>query len=90
MNGLGTWLFALVTPLARQVLVALGLGVISYAGVDLAVGALLAQAKSAWTGQSAEVANWLAMAGANTALSILAGAITTRLSLIPLKRLGKL
>jgi hypothetical protein len=90
MSGLGTWLMALVGPLARQVLVALGIGVISYVGFDAAVGQVMVQAKSAWSAQPQAVATWLSMAGANTALSIIAGAITTRLSLTVLKRIGKL
>jgi hypothetical protein len=46
--NLGAWLLTLVGPLAKQVMVALGFGVLVYTGVDAAVSAGLGAAKSAW------------------------------------------
>jgi len=90
MGGIGTWLVALAGPLARQVLLSLGFGIVSYVGFDVALNALLSTAKSSWGGMSATVADYVAMFGANTALSIIAGALIARVSLIPLKTLAKL
>lgn len=87
MSGLGSFLLALSGPIARQVLVALGIGVVSYVGVDAAVGALLNQAKASWSAMPAGVAQYVALSGANTGLSLIAGGILGRVSLIPLKRL---
>jgi hypothetical protein len=87
MGGLGSWLLALSSPIAKAVMRALGFGVVSYLGVDMALGALLADAKAAWSSQNANVAVYLAMAGGNTALSIIAGAMVARVALIPLKTL---
>lgn len=84
-------LTALASPIARQVMISLGLGVITFAGVDVAVNSILGQAKTAWAGSfTGDVAQLLAMAGANTALSIIAGAIIARVSMMVLKRIGVL
>jgi Protein of unknown function (DUF2523) len=85
--SLGSWLLALSGPIARQVVVSLGIGVVTYAGVDSVVGALLSEAKAAWSGMPAKVAAYVAIAGVNTGLSIFAGAVVARLALIPLKSL---
>lgn len=88
MAGLGAWLLALAGPLARQVMIALGLSVVTYVGVELAVGSLLTQARTNWSGSLfADAAQIVAMSGANTALSIIAGAIVGRIAMIPLKRI---
>lgn len=82
---LGAWLVSLASPIARTVMRALGLGVVTMAGVDVALTGLLGQAKAAWAGLPGEVAAYVAMAGVNTGLAILAGALVARISLIPLK-----
>lgn len=86
--GWGSWLLALAGPVARRVMISLGLAVVTYTGVSTAVNGILANAKAAWTGSlSADVLNLVAMAGINTALSILAGACIARVSLVAMKRL---
>ncbi|MBN8504877.1 MAG: DUF2523 domain-containing protein [Burkholderiales bacterium] len=86
-GGLGTWLVALASPIARQVLLALGIGVVSFAGIDAVVGQLLGAAKTAWSGLPGAVAAYVAVSGVNTGLALVGGAITARLALIPLKSL---
>lgn len=84
-----TFVMALVGPIARRVLLSLGLGVITYTGVDLAVTGVLSQAKAAWSsGLGGSAAQLVAMAGANTALGIIAGGIVGRVSMIAFKRFG--
>nr|WP_316639180.1 DUF2523 domain-containing protein [uncultured Roseateles sp.] len=87
MNGLGTWLVALAGPLARRVLASLGLGVVTYVGMDAAIGAILNQARAGWGGMPADVVSYVAMSGANVALSLIAGAIIGRVASIALKRM---
>lgn len=78
----------LAGPLARQVMISLGLAVVTYTGVDLAVNGLLDAAKAAWTGSlSADVVSYLALSGVNTGLSLLAGAISGRVALFATKGL---
>ena len=85
--NLAAWLLTLVGPLAKQVMVALGFGVLVYTGVDAAVSAGLGAAKNAWSGSLyGEVTAFLALAGVNTGLGIVAGGITPRISMRPLKK----
>lgn len=85
---LSSWLLDISGPVVRRVMVSLGLAVVTYSGLDLAVGWLLEQAMAAWAGSlSADVAAYLAMSGVNTGLSLIAGAITGRLALFATKGL---
>ena len=90
MGGLGGFLFAFVGPLAKKILASLGIGLVSFIGVQAAVGALLEQARAAWSGMGSEVASYLGLAGAHTALSVIAGAIVARVALMTLKKLAVL
>lgn len=87
MIGLGTWLVALAGPIARRVLASLGLGVVTYVGMDTAISGLLAQARAGWGSMGGEVASYVAMTGANVALSLIAGALMGRVGLMVLKRM---
>lgn len=87
--GWGSFLLAIAGPVAKRVLVALGLSVVTFAGVSAAVSGLLSHAKAAWAGAGfvAGVPDLIAMAGLNTALSIIAGAIIGRVALLTLKKI---
>jgi len=50
MTGLGTFLNAIAGTLAKRVLSALGIGVVSYAAMSAALNSLLSAAKGAWAG----------------------------------------
>jgi Protein of unknown function (DUF2523) len=70
------------------VLLSLGFGVVAFVGLDLALSALLSQAKAAWAGSlSADVAAYVAMSGANTGLSMIAGAMVGRVAMMATKSL---
>lgn len=86
--NLAAWLLKLTGPLAKQVMVSLGFGVLVYTGVDATVSVALATARTAWAGgMAAELPAFMAMSGVNTALGILAGGITARLSMMVFKKL---
>ncbi|URF08061.1 DUF2523 family protein [Cupriavidus campinensis] len=89
MAGLAGFLMALIGPLARQALIALGIGLITYVGLDAAVSGALAAAKSSLGQMPASVAAILARGGIFTAMSIIAGGITARMSMMVLKRMGR-
>ncbi len=90
MGGLAGFLMGLVGPLARQALVSLGIGLITYVGVDAAVSSALAAAKANFGQIAGSVAAILARAGLFTAVSVLAGGISARLSMLVLKRMGRI
>jgi hypothetical protein len=86
MSTLGALLGAAAGPIAKRVLASLGIGVLSLAGMQISLLALLNQAKTTWASGSPEVIQYLAMAGIHTALSIIAGALVTRVAFVALKR----
>ncbi len=90
MSTLGSVLGALAGPLAKKVATALGFGVVAFVGVDLALNAIITTARESWGGLGADIAVYMAMAGVNTAFSIIAGAMSSRLGLIALKRMSLL
>jgi hypothetical protein len=87
MKGIGTWLMALIGPLGKKLLVQLGFTFVTFTGLDLALGAMLAQAQAAWGSSGAAVAQIVAMSGANTAIAIICGAILARVIFVQAKRL---
>lgn len=83
---LAAWLISLVGPFVARVLTQLTIGFVTYKGLDVAINSLLNQAKSSWSGMPSDIAAYIAISGANTAISIIAGAIVARIAMIPLKR----
>jgi hypothetical protein len=81
------WLAALAPTLARQVLLALGFGFVTYVGLDLAITGAMNAAKGSLGTMGAFPAAIIAMSGMNTAMGIVAGAVVTRLSFVQLKKL---
>lgn len=86
--NLASFLMGLAGPLARQVLLSLGIGLVTFVGLDAAVSAALAAAKSNFGAMPAAVSAILARGGVFTAMSVIAGGITARMSMMVLKRLG--
>lgn len=75
MGSIAAWLGALAWPLVSRVLLALGLGTVTYIGLSAAVNGALSAAKGVMGVLASEVAGILALAGFFEALSITAGAI---------------
>jgi hypothetical protein len=88
MNGLiGTWLVSLAGPAARTVLKGLGFGFITFAALSAALTVALDAARTAWSGVTGDVLGMLELAGASTCLSIIAGALVTRVAILSAKKL---
>lgn len=90
MSTLSSALTALAGPLAKKVLTALGIGFLTFAGVDTAVNAALSAAKSNFAGITTDIASILAIGGVFTAMSIIAGGITAGLTLMVFSKLAKI
>jgi hypothetical protein len=86
---MGAFLMALAGPLARQVLISLGIGLVTFVGLDAAVTAALSAAKSNLGQMPAAAAAILARGGVFTAMSVIAGGITARMSMMVLKQFGR-
>lgn len=69
------WLLGLALPLARKVLVGLGFGLVTYAGVSAGLDGIVAQVQASFGGLSGSVVQILALGGVFRAMSILVGAL---------------
>lgn len=88
MASFGVYLASISAPIAKRVLVGLGIGVVSYVGLDAVFNQILVNAQSNWSAIPSGVANMMAIVGINDAIGIVFGALTTRLAMIQLKKLG--
>lgn len=89
MGGLAAFFLSLAGPIIKRALIALGFGVVSYAAMTAALNAALGAAKGAWAGLSGfpEALAIVQIAGVNTYMSIIAGALVARVALQSLKKL---
>lgn len=84
-----TWLASSAGAIAKRVLIALGLGTVTYTGVDIAFNAakdLVISNYGGFVGAGAQIA---AMAGVHEAIGILLGALAGRVGLLVLSHIGK-
>lgn len=79
---LAALLGAIAWPLVSRVLVALGIGIVTYAGMDVALTAALDASKAAMGGLPANAAAILAMAGVFQAMGIIAGGLVAGVALM--------
>jgi len=91
MPAMIVWLLgglaSIVGPLAARVLLALGFGMVTYVGADLAIDALKLSAENSLSSLPAVLINFAGLLKVDVALNIIVGAVTARLALAPLKKL---
>jgi hypothetical protein len=73
-----TWLMSLVGPLLVQALIALGVGVLTIAGVDVALNQAIGWITSGVGGIPSDMANVLALGGVFQGVSYIVGAFSAR------------
>lgn len=88
--NLGAFLSAAVGPLAKRVLQALGIGIISFAGLSAALNGVIDAVKSNWGGVTGQLLDLMQLAGFNTAIGIILGAMVAKLSFTLTERLGRI
>lgn len=77
---------ALLAGATRVVLSTIGLGIVTYVGVDTALSAAVSSMKSNM-GAAGMVAQFAGLMGIDRAVSIIVTAFTIRVTMMPLKRL---
>lgn len=85
-EGLSKWLYDLSWPIVSRVMAALGLGTLTYTGVDTALTGVLDNAKNGFAGLTGDVMHLVAMCGFFDAMSITSGGIISGLAWMVLKR----
>lgn len=84
-----TWLLAMAWPIAKKILVALGIGIVTYGGLQ-AVGAQINNSiVSSWGALGGYTLNILSLAGIPDCIGILLGALNARIALIAVGKIGR-
>ncbi|MFM0649785.1 DUF2523 family protein [Paraburkholderia bryophila] len=78
---LAAWLMSLAGPLIVQALIALGVGVLTVTGIDLAVNTALGWVSTNVGGMPNDLLSVLALGGVFQAMSYVGGAITARVAM---------
>lgn len=83
---MGKWLVSLAWPAISKILGALGIGTLTFLGMEAMLRNAIAQAQQSMAGLAPDIIALLSMAGFVTALSIATGAMITSLTLVVMKR----
>lgn len=86
---LGPALAFIAVPLVKKVLVAIGIGVISYTGIQFAFNQARDLVVSNYGMMASETAQLVNLAGVGQAIGIILGALAARVALIALSHFGR-
>jgi len=75
------WLLSLAAPLVVNALIALGVGVLTVSGIDLAVNQAVSWLQSSVGGLPSDLASLLAMGGVFQGFGYIGGAISARVAI---------
>lgn len=89
MANLFVFLLAAIWPLAKKVLLMLGIGWVTYEGVGLLVGQVTTEVVALWGGIPTAMLQIASLGGLPQSVGIILGAIAARASLVALSHLGK-
>lgn len=82
--SIAAWLVSLVGPLVIQGLIALGVGVLTVAGVDVALNVAIGWISAGVGGIPSDMANVLALGGVFQGVSYIVGAFSARVTMFGL------
>lgn len=88
MGNFGAFLLGMVTPIVRRVLVALGLGMVTYGGLTLIADQVIAAVKSNYEAMAGAPLQILNMLGAGQAIGIILSAIVARAAFAAVGRIA--
>lgn len=75
------WLISLVPALIAKIIIALGIGVVSYTGINLIVTGLTSAVMSAWGGVTGDVAAFCGLLQLDVCASLSLSAVAMRVAL---------
>lgn len=85
---LAAWLISLAWPIVKRVLLALGIGVVSYEGLALLAGQMESAVRATWGGLGGPILDIATLGGFPLAVGIVIGAFNARLAFLVLKKLA--
>lgn len=77
--GYGAFFLALVQPIISRILVALGMSVVTFTGMSMVMDQITQAVQNAWGGLPGAILGLAGLAGLGQGLSIVFGAIATRI-----------
>lgn len=80
------WVLSLVAPVAKKVLLALGVGIVTVTGFDFAINQLTDLINTQLGGVSADILGLASMMGITDAIGITLGGISSAATLMAVKR----
>ncbi|TXI36674.1 MAG: DUF2523 domain-containing protein [Methylophilus methylotrophus] len=80
------WILALVAPIAKKVMVSLGIGILTVTGFDMAMDSLTGLINQSIGGSTADILGIATMMGIPDAIGIMLGGITSGATLVAVKR----
>lgn len=83
-------LFAIGAPLARQILISLGIGIISFGSSLVLINTIIGQVQSSFQGMPDIVLSMVSLFGVPESASILLGAFSVRAGISAVKKMGVL
>ena len=83
------WAVAAVGPLVKRALIAVGIGVVSYASLSALANTLIQTVQQQWGGVSGSILQIASLAGIPDAMSLLCGALLARVALVAVTKLGR-
>lgn len=89
MPNIAIWLLAMVVPLAKKLLLALGIGYMTYEGLSTIAGQARDAVISSYGGMPADVLAILALGGINQAIGIILSALTARAAIVAVGKIGR-
>ncbi len=84
------WILALVAPIAKKVMVSLGIGILTVTGFDMAINQLTSMINQSIGGSTADILGIATMMGIPDAIGIILGGITSGATLMAVKRFNVL
>jgi len=90
MASLAAWLMAVIAPIGKQLLVALGFGIVTYTGVDVAFNAMVASLSSQVSSIPPNVLVYAKISGVFEAMGLVLAAISFKISFMTLTKLARI
>lgn len=90
MSSFGLYLASVSAPIAQRVLTGLGIGTITYVGLDATFNVIKTEIITNWGALPSAVLTILTISGIGQAVGIVLGAISARVVMMQIKRLGLL
>lgn len=80
------WILALVMPIAKKVMVGLGVGILTVTGFDLAIGQLTNMINQSIGGTTADILGIATMMGIPESIGIMLGGVSSAATIMAVKR----